>query len=344
MPTKTVKIRLKDSTARKELNKMARSVNFVWNYCNEVSFDAIRNRGQWLNYTDLQTLTKGANKELGLNSATVQMICREFVTRRKQFKKRKLRFRGRKSLGWIPFRYDCIKFKDGIVTFNKKSYQLFQPERLPEDGYKSGEICQDAQGHWYLCVPTEYEVVQYNVKGEVGIDLGLKDVASLSNGKKVSNGRYYRAMERKLGKAQKYKKKRQAKKIHARIRNKRMDDLHKASTEIVRENNLIVVGKFGAKNLAKTKMAKSINDAATTAFKTMLKYKASAQQHRFVEVRENFSTQICSSCEVIPTSAPKGVKDLGVREWVCSDCGAVHDRDVNAAMNILRFGRESLVS
>ena len=92
-------------------------------------------------------------------------------------------------------------------------------------------------------------------------------------------------------------------------------------------------------------MAKSINDAATTMFKTMLKYKASAQQHRiYVEVSENFSTQICSSCGVIPTSSPKGLKDLGVREWVCSDCGAVHDRDVNAAMNILRFGRESLVS
>ena len=79
-------------------------------------------------------------------------------------------------------------------------------------------------------------------------------------------------------------------------------------------------------------------------FKTMLKYKASAQQHGiFVEVPENFSTQICSSCEEIPDSAPKGVKDLGVRGWVCSSCGAVHDRDVNAAMNILRFGRESLV-
>ncbi len=90
-----------------------------------------------------------------------------------------------------------------------------------------------------------------------------------------------------------------------------MDDLHKASTEIVQENCLIVVGKFGTKGLVKTKMAKSINDAATTAFKTMLKYKANAQQHRiFVEVPENFSTQICSSCGEIPDSAPKGVKDL----------------------------------
>ena len=344
MATKTLKIRIKDSTACKGLNRMARAINFVWNYCNETSFEAVRKNSQWLSYQDLQKLTKGANKELGLNSASVQMVCREYVTRRRQFKKRKLRWRGRKSLGWIPFRHDCIKFKDGIVTFNKKSYKLFQPERLPESDYKSGEFCQDSRGRWYVCIPIEYEPEQYDASAEVGIDLGLKDVATLSSGKKVSNGRYYRMMERKLSRAQKHKKKRQARKIHAKIRNKRMDDLHKASTEIVQENGLIVVGKFGAKGLAKTKMAKSVNDAATTAFKTMLKYKASAQQHRiFVEVPENFSTQICSSCEEIPDSAPKGVKDLGVREWVCSSCRAVHDRDVNAAMNILRFGRESLV-
>ena len=150
-------------------------------------------------------------------------------------------------------------------------------------------------------------------------------------------------MERKLAKAQRYKKRRQAKKIHASIKNKRMDDLHKASTKIVKENKFIVVGKFGAKGLAKTKMSKSVNDAATTMFKTMLKYKAGAHQH-VIEVPENFSTQICSGCKTIPASAPKGVKDLGVREWVCSNCGAIHDRDVNAALNILRFGRESLGS
>ena len=197
-------------------------------------------------------------------------------------------------------------------------------------------------GRWYICVPIDYEPEQYDASAEVGIDLGLKDVATLSSGKKVSNGRYYRMMERKLAKAQKGKKKKQVKGIHAKIKTKRMDDLHKASTEIVRENKVIVIGRFGAKRLARTKMAKSVNDAATTMFKTMLKYKASAHQH-VIEVPENFSTQICSSCEVIPDSAPRGVKDLGVREWVCSSCGAVHDRDVNAAMNILRFGRESLV-
>ena len=345
MPTKTVKIRIKDSTARKELRKLARAVNFVWNYCNETSVKAVKDQSQWLSGFDLQKLTKGAGKDLGLNSTTIQEICSEYALRRRQFKKLKLRWRGRKSLGWIPFKKTGIQFKDGWARYCGRSYRVFQPERLPQGKYGAGEFCEDSLGNWYLCIAVEDESEQYNASAEVGIDLGLKDVATLSSGKKVSNGRYYRMMERKLGRAQKYRKKRQARKIHAKIKNKRMDDLHKASTSIVRENNLIVVGKFGAKKLAKTKMAKSVNDAATTAFKTMLKYKARAQQHRvFVEVPENFSTQICSSCEEIPDSAPKGVKDLGVREWVCSSCGAVHDRDVNAALNILRFGRESLVS
>lgn len=345
MAIKTLKIRIKDSTVSKKLNQMARSVNFVWNYCNETSLKAIRYNSQWLSGFDLQKLTKSSGKELGINSTTIQEICCEYALRRRQFKKKKLRWRGKKSLGWIPFKKTGISFKDGEARYAGIALKVFQPERLPEKGtYGAGELCQDSRGRWYLCISIEYFPVQVSAELEVGIDLGLKDVATLSSGEKVSNGRYYRMMEKKLGRAQRHKKKRQARKIHATIRNKRMDDLHKASTKIVRENSLIVVGKFGAKNLAKTKMAKSINDAATTAFKTMLKYKASAQQHRiFVEVSERFSTQLCSSCGENPDSSPKGLKGLGVREWVCSSCGVEHDRDINAALNILRFGRESLV-
>ena len=188
----------------------------------------------------------------------------------------------------------------------------------------------------------EHQVQAIKVQTEVGIDLGLKSLATLSNGKKVSNGRYYRMMERKLAKAQRGKKKRQAKTIHAKIKNKRMDDIHKATTKIADENNLIVVGNFGAKKLAKTKMAKSINDAATTMFKTTLKYKASGRW--YVEVDETNTTRTCSCCRAIPASAPKGVKGLSIREWVCCECGAIHDRDINAARNILRIGRDALVS
>lgn len=344
MATKTVKIRIKDSTSSKHLKKMAGAVNYVWNYCNETALHALRYNSEWLSGFDLQKLTKGAGKDLGINSTTIQEVCSEYALRRKKTQKRKLRWRGRKSLGWIPFKSTGISFKEGMVYYAGHQFKLFQPERLPANGeYGSGEFCQDSRGRWYLCISIDYEIQASEASAQIGIDLGLKSTATLSNGQKVSNGRYYRMMERKLAKAQRGRKKRQAKGIHAKIRNKRMDDLHKASTKIAEENKLIVVGKLSAKKLAKTRMAKSINDAATTMFKAMLKYKASARQRWYVEVDETNTTRTCSSCGVIPASAPKGVKGLSVREWVCCECGAVHDRDINAALNILRIGRDALV-
>lgn len=236
MATKTIKIRIKDSTSSKKLNRMAKSVNFVWNYCNETSFNALRNNSKWLSGFDLQKLTKGASKELGLNSTTLQEICSEYALRRQKAKKRKLRWRGKKSLGWIPFKATGITLKNNKAYYAGHDFSLFQPERLPSKGvYGSGEFCCDSRGRWYLCISVEYEIVASEASEQVGVDLGLKSTATLSNGEKVSNGRYYRVMERKLAKAQQAKKKRQAKGIHAKIKNKRMDDLHKASTKIVRE-------------------------------------------------------------------------------------------------------------
>ena len=342
MAIKTVKIRIKDSTACKELQKMARAVNYVWNYCNETSLYAVRYNSKWLSGFDLNKLTAGSGKELGLASGTVQMICQEYAQRRQQFKKRKLRWRGRRSLGWVPFKANGIQIGDGTLIYRKKQYRLFQPDRLPfEPG--AGEFVEDARGRWYVCITIKAADVPSRATASVGIDLGLKTVATLSNGEKVANHRYFRMMERRLGKAQRAGKKRLAKTYHAKIRNQRLDHLHKASTKISDQNSLVVVGKLSTKKLMKTKMAKSFSDAATSMFKTMLKYKASARGHRFVEVNETNTTRTCSACGVIPDSAPKGVKGLAIREWVCSVCHTVHDRDVNAALNILRLGRQSLV-
>lgn len=320
---------------------MARAVNFVWNYCNETSFEAIRNKSEWLSEFDLNNLTSGSSKELGIASDVIQEVTREYAQKRRQFKKRKLRWRSKRSLGWVPFKARAIQIKDGVVIHRKKRYRVFQPERLPEK-WGSGEFCQDARGRWYICLPVKYEPEANTAKTAVGIDLGVKDVATLSDGTKVGNNRYFRMMEKRLGNVQRAKKKRLAKSIHAKIRNKRMDQLHKASTEIAKSHAMIVVGKLGSKKLMKTKMAKSITDASPSMFKTMLEYKASARQCVYVEVDEAYTTQTCSTCQA--RSGPKGLKGLGVREWVCSSCHSVLDRDVNAALNILRLGHQALGS
>ena len=88
-------------------------------------------------------------------------------------------------------------------------------------------------------------------------------------------------------------------------------------------------------------MAKSVNDASWSTFKHLLEYKAIARKVVYREVSERFSTQTCSGCGAI--GGPKGREGLGIREWVCGECGSVHDRDVNAALNILRLGHQSLV-
>ena len=117
----TLRYRLKDSSKMGRLDRLARSVNFVWNYCNETSFNAIRNHSKWLSAIDLKNLTSGSAKELGISSVTVQAICEEYAIRRIQFKKRKLRWRGssgsKKSLGWIPFKANSIQVKGDRVTY-----------------------------------------------------------------------------------------------------------------------------------------------------------------------------------------------------------------------------------
>ena len=128
--------------------------------------------------------------------------------------------------------------------------------------------------------------------------------------------------------------------IHAKIANRRKDFLHKLSTDLVKANGAIFVGNVNASALAKTRLAKSVLDAGWSAFRTMLLCKCADAGVWFDEVDEAFSTQTCSVCN--SRAGPKGRKDLGIRGWQCTVCGAVHDRNVNAAHNILAAGHRRL--
>ena len=176
--------------------------------------------------------------------------------------------------------------------------------------------------------------------GEVGIDLGLKEFAALSTGEKVANPRHLRKSAAKLARAQRAGRKRLARKIHRKVAAQRRHFLHETSTRLVRQNALICVGDVNSAALARTRMAKSVLDAGWSAFRSMLRYKAMRHGARFVETNERYSTQTCSCCGS-RAGAPKGVQGLRVRSWACEGCGVVHDRDTNAALNILRSGRNA---
>ena len=121
----------------------------------------------------------------------------------------------------------------------------------------------------------------------------------------------------------------------------RKDSLQQFSTRLVREYGTIFVGNVSASALVKTPQAKSVLDAGWSAFRTMLRYKCDFAGATFAEVNEAFSTQTCSACD--SRGGPKGIAGLGIRAWTCGECGTVHDRDVNAAKNILAAGRRRLV-
>lgn len=319
-----------------ELNRQARAVNFVWNYCNDIQKQALKWGKKWPSGYDLQKLTTGSNKELGLFAGTINKTCEGYARSRSQQCRPYLRWRGKKSLGWVPIKSSDLKRVDRAFRVAGNTFLVFDSRPLPEGRIADSSFSQDARGNWFLNVAVNIvSVATCDVTAGVGIDLGLKDFATLSDGSKVENPRHLSGLARRLGVAQRARKKRQARNIHARIRNARRDFHHKLSTRIVQEFDYIAVGNVNAARLAKTSMAKSVLDAGWSSFRNMLRYKAIRHGVTFVEVDEKFTSQVCSSCGTLPDSRPKGIADLGIRHWVCSDCGASHDRDVNAAKNIL---------
>lgn len=328
------------------LCKQSRVCNFVWNYCNDRQKDALRFGRRWLTGFDLNKLTQGSSKELGVHSGTINAVCEQFAKSRAQHKRPYLRYRGKKNLGWVPFKGRDLKREGDAFRFAGNTFRVFMSRALP-----AGKICdgsnfsQDSRGNWFLNIVMEIAIDPSPkpppVLG-VGIDLGLKDFASMSTGKKLESHHFYRQHEPELAAAQRARKRRRVKAIHAKCKNRRLDFLHKETTKLVKDFALIAVGNVSSSGLARTSMAKSVMDAGWSTFRQQLAYKAVKHGAWFVEVEERFTTQVCSDCGELPDSRPRGIADLGIREWQCSSCGAIHDRDINAAKNILRRGRATL--
>lgn len=347
---KTLKVRIKDKHAPL-LKQWAFECNQVWNEANaitaEYSYIAVPEVGYLRNnFTafDLAKSQAAFKKSRGftIHSQTVQEVTEAHAKARKQFKKDKLRWRvsggSRRSLGWIPFKSGAAVWKNGQVRHNGNFFKVWDSYGLSNYAFRSGSFTEDSRGRWYFNVVVQVPVVEVSGRGEVGIDLGLKDYATCSNGKKLQANQFYRNAEKQLAIAQRANKKKRVKAIHAKVKNRRADSIHKFTTKLVRENSLIVVGNVSSKALVKTKMAKSVLDAGWSMLKVQLDSKSKGMRAVFLEVNEAYSTQACSDCGSISVNSPKGRAGLGIREWTCPDCGALHDRDVNAAKNILAAG------
>lgn len=329
------------------LRALAGEVNFVWNFVNETSVRMLQRERRFASAYDLHALTRGASKEgLRLHSQTVQAINEEFATRRKQFRKAKLRWRvsnparSNYSLGWIPFKKSALRYRNGQVFFAGVPLSLWDSYGLAGYELGAGNICEDARGRWYLNVTVKVRKkpppAAGLLEGAKAFDLGLKDFLTDSHGNQVAAQRFYRDLEAKIASAQRARKKDRVRALHAKVAHRRKDFLHKLSTAQARGQTAVFVGNVSASALAQTRMAKSVLDAGWSAYRTMLKYKCDDAGAWFAEIDEAYSTQECHACGA--RTGPKGLEGLSVRRWTCSCCGSEHDRDVNSAKVILARG------
>lgn len=248
-----------------------------------------------------------------------------------------------------------IRFTKRTFKINERTVSLLKIGKVPivfsqelPSPPSSVTIIKDRAGRYFasFVVETEPEMLPWDTTA-VGVDLGLETLATLSSGEKILPPKFFRSAQKRLRRLQRNLKNKQrgsnrlerarlrVAKLHARIADQRHDFLHKLSTKLIRENQTIVLEDLAVKNmLGNRRLSKSIADAGWRTLRTMLEAKAQMYGRDVIIInRWTPTSQLCSTC-----GAQDGKKPLDVRSWKCGSCGTEHDRDVNAALNILAAG------
>ncbi|WP_327730437.1 transposase [Streptomyces sp. NBC_00487] len=280
----------------------------------------------------------------------LQTAFTHFFAKRAKYPRFKSRKRSRKS---AEYTVSGFRFRDGKLTLAKMSEPLdiVWSRPLPNGAKPSTvTVSQDAAGRWFVSMLCDDPTVRPlpATDAAVGIDVGLDHLLTLSTGEKVANARHERRDRARLAMAQRElsrkakgdgtnraKARRKVARVHARIADRRRDMLHKLTTRLVRENQTLVIEDLAVRNTVKNHtLARAISDASWSEFRSMLEYKAAWYGREVIAVDRFFpSSKLCSSCGTLQKKMP-----LGVRMWTCDSCGTTHDRDVNAAKNLLAAG------
>ncbi len=303
----------------------------------------------WKKTEELAYLAEVSSVPLQQALRHLQTAFSNFFGKRAKYPRFKSRKKSRKSAEYTT---SAFRFRDGKLTLAKMAEPLdiVWSRPLPEGVSPSTvTVSQDAAGRWHVSLLCEDPSVKplSAASAAVGIDVGLDHLLTLSTGEKIANPRHERRDRARLAKAQRQlarktrgdganraKARRKAARVYARITDRRRDHLHRLTTRLVRENQTIVIEDLTVRNMVKNRsLARAISDAAWSDFRSMLEYKARWYGREVIAVDRWFpSSRLCSACGTVQDRMP-----LHVRTWTC-DCGTTHDRDVNAAKNILAVG------
>jgi putative transposase len=302
----------------------------------------------WKRDPDLAFLGEVSSVPLQQALRHLQAAFAAFFAKRARYPRFKSKKRSRAS---AEYTRSAFRWRDGQLTLAKMAEPLpIVWSRLLPDGAQPSTVTvsRDAAGRWHVAILVETAVETHPpTDTAVGVDAGLTALVTLSTGEKITNPRHERAHRRKLAKAQRAlsrkekgsnnrtRAKLRVARIHARIADRRRDHLHKLSTRLVRDNQTVVIEDLAVRNmLANHHLARAISDATWSQLRTMLEYKTAWYGRHLIVINRWYpSSKLCSNCGHRVDRLP-----LDIRTWTCPGCAAVHDRDVNAARNIVAAG------